>query len=96
MQGQTNVFVTIWNHYFFFNLIAFFNLTSLKGCDRPEILYLFKIEVSQSIDDVIKDLGCEVAAKNKARDLKAAMADIVDNSPAVEEEGMADNDVIMG
>jgi hypothetical protein len=41
-------------------------------------------------------LGCEVAAKDKARDLKAAMADIIDNSPPVEEENVADSDVVMG
>ena len=61
-------------------------------CDQPDILYLFKIEIAQSVEDVIKDLGCEAAAKDAARDLKAAMADIVDNSPP---EVAGDEDVVM-
>ena len=62
------------------------------SCERPEIIYLFKIEIAQSVEDVIKDLGCEAAAKDAARDLKAAMADIVDNSPPQLTE---DEDVVM-
>ena len=48
------------------------------ACRRPELLYVFKRQVAASVDDVIKDLGCEAAIKDSARDLKRRLAEIKD------------------
>jgi hypothetical protein len=55
-------------------------------CRHPELLYLFKREIGQSVDDVIKDLGCEAAAKDLARELKLRLAEIEDPETIEDED----------
>jgi len=45
----------------------------LVDCKRSSLVYLFRDEISKSLDGVIKDLGSEPAIKTIARDLKAAL-----------------------
>jgi hypothetical protein len=55
-------------------------------CRHPELIYLFKREIGQSVDDVIKDLGCEAAAKDLARELKLRLAEIEDPETIEDED----------
>lgn len=48
------------------------------SCNKPDQLYLFKREILQPIDDVIKDLGGEAASKDAARQIKVKLGEIKD------------------
>ena len=45
----------------------------LVDCKRASLVYLFRDEISKSLDGVIKDLASDPATKTTARDLKTAI-----------------------
>jgi len=53
----------------------------LVECKRSSLVYLFRDEISKSLDGVIKDLASDPAIKTTARDLKAALNSIKTEDP---------------